>query len=110
MKKLHVSLLVALFAITVAAWASSKTTTVSGWVVDDMCGVKGARAGAEECARKCLNEGAKMVVVTDTDKRLLYVENPDALKEHIGAHVSVQGTVDGDKLHVESAQATTAGK
>ena len=68
------------------------------------CGVKGANAGAAECTKKCLKEGAKMVVVTDGDQKILTVENPDALQEHIGHHIAVTGHVDGDKIHVESAK------
>jgi hypothetical protein len=78
--------------------------TVNGWVADSKCGVKGANAGAEACTKKCLEAGAKMVVVTDTDQKVLTVSNPDALKGHEGHHVAVTGHVDGDSIHVESAK------
>ena len=57
----------------------SKAQTVHGWVSDSKCGAKGANAKAAECTKKCLSEGAKMVVVTDGDQKVLTVENPDAL-------------------------------
>ncbi len=79
-----------------------KSTTVKGYVVDDKCGAKGAHAGAEACTKKCLEGGAKMVVVTDGDQKILMVDNPDALKGHEGHHMSVTGSVKGDSIHVDS--------
>jgi len=78
--------------------------TVNGWVSDSKCGAKGANAGAAECTKKCIAEGASMVVVTDGDQKVLTVSNPDALKGHEGHHIAVTGHVDGDKIHVESAK------
>jgi len=98
--------LCALF-VTVALVSASdmgKSETVKGWVTDSMCGAKGANAAAMECTKKCLSKGAKMVVVTDGDQKVLTVENPDALKDHVGHHVSVSGEVSGDSIHVESAK------
>jgi hypothetical protein len=79
-------------------------TTVNGYVADSKCGAKGANAGAAECTKKCLKEGAKMVVVTDGDQKVLTVENPDALTGHEGHHVAVTGHVKGDSVHVESVK------
>jgi len=92
-----------------AAWAGAsddmaKETTVNGYVADSGCGVKGASAEHAACAKKCIEKGAKTVVVTDGDKKVLTVENPDALKDHIGHHVAVTGHVSGDSIHVESAK------
>src|ERR1700757_393349 len=86
-----------------AAW-DDKETTVKGWVSDSKCGAKGANASAEACTKKCLAAGAKMVVVTDKDQKVLTVDNPDALKGHEGHHVAVTGHVMGDSIHVESAK------
>jgi len=73
-------------------------------VSDSQCGVKGANAGAADCTKKCLEKGAKMVVVTDGDQKILAVENPDALKGHEGHHVAVSGHLTGDSLHVMSVK------
>ena len=86
------------------AFAGDKADTVNGWVSDSKCGVKGANAGAEGCTKKCLAEGAKMVVVTDSDQKILNVENPDALKGHEGHHIAVSGHVTGDSIHVMSVK------
>jgi hypothetical protein len=92
-----------LFVVATPSFAAD-TSTVNGWVSDSKCGVKGAHEGAAECTKKCIKEGAKMVVVTDGDQKILTVENPDALKGHEGHHIAVTGHVDGDKIHVESAK------
>jgi hypothetical protein len=101
---LAVCFLVALSAFTFAFDDMGKSATVKGWVVDDKCGAKGANAGAEACTKKCLAAGAKMVVVTDGDQKVLAVDNPDALKGHEGHHVSVTGTMGKDSIKVESVK------
>ena len=92
------------FALTALAFDDmGKSTTVNGWVSDDKCGAKGANDKAEACTKKCLAAGAKMVIVTDKDQKVLMVDNPDALKDHVGHHVAVSGHVMGDSIHVQSA-------
>jgi len=93
------------FALSAMAFDDmGKSATVNGYVVDDKCGAKGAHAGAEACTKKCLEGGAKMVVVTDGDQKVLMVDNPDALKGHEGHHVAVTGTMKGDSIHVDSTK------
>ncbi len=93
------------FALTALAFDDmGKATTVNGWVSDDKCGAKGANDKAEACTKKCLAAGAKMVIVTDKDEKVLMVENPDALKDHVGHHITVTGKVMGDSIHVDSAK------
>jgi hypothetical protein len=92
-----------MFVVALPSFAAN-TETVNGWVSDSKCGVKGAHEGAAECTKKCIAEGANMVVVTDGDQKILTVDNPDALKGHEGHHVAVTGHVTGDKIHVESAK------
>ncbi len=107
MKKLLVICLAIFFVLGLTALAfddMGKSTTVNGWVVDDKCGAKGAHAGAEACTKKCLDAGAKMVIVTDDDKKVIAVENPDALKGHEGHHVAVTGTMGKDSIKVESTK------
>jgi len=93
-----------LFFVVATPSFAADAQTVNGWVTDSKCGVKGAKAGGEDCAKKCIKEGASMVVVTDTDQKVLTVKNPEALSDHIGHHVAVTGHVEGDTIHVESAK------
>jgi hypothetical protein len=94
----------ALVSLLATASFAGDATTVNGWISDSKCGVKGAHEGAAECTKKCIAEGAAMVVVTDTDQKVLTVKNPEALKGHEGHHVAVTGHVEGDSIHVESAK------
>ena len=77
-------------------------TTVKGYVSDSQCGAKGKTNA--ECTKKCLGKGAKMVVVTDGDDKVLSVDNPDALTGHEGHHVAVTGKVSGDSIHVDNVK------
>ena len=78
--------------------------TIKGYVSDSKCGAKGANAKAAECTKKCIKEGASMVVVTDGDQKVVTVANPDALAGHEGHHVAVTGEVTGDSIHVDSVK------
>jgi hypothetical protein len=105
MRKLLLLLLAGALIVLVASVSfAADTQTVNGWVSDSKCGVKGANASSEACTKKCITAGASPVVVTDTDQKVLTVENPDALKDHYGHHVAVTGHVTGDKIHVESVK------
>jgi len=105
MKKLLWLLLVlSLVASTLTFAFASPNETVNGWVSDSQCGAKGAKEGSEACTKKCIEKGAKMVVVTDSDQKVLTVDNPDALKGHEGHHVAVTGKVTGESIHVDSAK------
>jgi pectate lyase len=82
---------------------TAKEKWVKGWVSDSKCGVKGARAGHEACGKKCLAAGEHVVFVTEHDKKVLNVDNEDALKELVGHRVSVKGTMDpaAGTIHVD---------
>lgn len=107
MKKVLLICLAVCFVLALSALAfddMAKSSTVNGWVSDDKCGAKGANAGAAACTKKCLDAGAKMVVVTDGDQKVLAVENPDALKGHEGHHVAVTGSMGKDSIKVASVK------
>jgi len=107
MRKILMICLALTFVLGLTAMAfddMGKSATVNGWVVDDKCGAKGANAGAEACTKKCLAAGAKMVIVTDGDSKVIQVENPDALKGHEGHHVAVTGSMDKDSMKVASVK------
>jgi len=107
MKKVLLICLAVCFVLALSALAfddMAKSSTVNGWVSDDKCGAKGANAKAEACTKKCLDGGAKMVIVTDKDQKILMVDNPDALKGHEGHHIAATGSVKGDSIHVDSAK------
>lgn len=102
MMKLRLSAAIAatLFAGTLALAADSSMT---GWISDSQCGVKGANEKAGECTTKCVKEhGAKYVFVNDADKKVYVVDAQDKVAAHAGHHVTVKGTVEGDTLKLDS--------
>jgi hypothetical protein len=103
-KLLFIVLALGVTSMYVGVSFSSDATTVKGYVSDSKCGAKGANAKAAECTKKCLKAGAKMVVVTDGDQKVLTVDNPDVLTGHEGHHVAVTGEVSGDSIHVDTVK------
>jgi|ERR1700722_2598078 hypothetical protein len=105
MRKFLLLMLAVAFILSVASVSfAGDAQMVNGWVSDSNCGAKGANASAAACTKKCIDGGANAVIVTDTDQKVLTVDNPDAVKGHEGHHVIVSGHVTGDKIHVDSVK------
>ncbi|MGH9668909.1 MAG: hypothetical protein ACRD3A_02200 [Terriglobales bacterium] len=104
MKKLFAVLLVMSLALLVTAGASEKVTSINGWVSDSGCGVKHAKEGGAECIKKCMTMGQKLAFVSDADKSVWAVDNPDKLAGHEGHHVTIEAHVDkkAKSVHVET--------
>lgn len=104
MKLKLVTVLALLLSAGTVAFA---TDTMTGYISDSHCGAKGAKAGHEECATKCVTEhGAKYVFVNDADHKVYTIEDQDKVAAHAGHHVTVNGTVNGDNLKVASISMT----
>jgi pectin methylesterase-like acyl-CoA thioesterase len=103
-KLLLICLALCVMFMLVGVTFAADSTTVNGVVSDSKCGAKNAGAKGAECTKKCIAAGAKMVVVTDGDQKVLTVENPDALTGHEGHHVAVTGAVTGDSMHVDTVK------
>ena len=102
----RISLLsVALLLVSLVAWAVPKDQSYSGWISDSKCGVKGANAAHAACAKKCVEGGEKPVMVADNDQKVMPIDNPDAVKDQIGQHVKVGGSMTSSgALHVDKVQ------
>ena len=85
-------LLAAVFALTVLVARAADSTQSTGWISDSMCGAKHMGTGAD-CVKKCIEGGMKPVFV-DGDKQVWSIDNPDAVKDYYGAHVTVTATED----------------
>jgi len=99
-----VLLLVTILAgLAFAKSGDAKAKWTKGWVSDSKCGTKGAGTGHEACAKKCLDGGEHVVFVDEYKQKVLNVDNPDALKDHIGHRVAVQGKIDesAGTIHVD---------
>jgi hypothetical protein len=101
-KLLLICLTLSVLFMFVGVTFAADATTVNGYVADSKCGAKGKTNA--ECTKKCIKEGAKMVVVTDDDEKVLTVENPKKLAGHEGHHVAVTGKVTGESIHVDSVK------
>jgi SpoU rRNA methylase family enzyme len=77
-----------------------------GYITDSKCGAKAAHEGAEECTAKCVKEGATLVFVNDTDKKVYAISDQDKVAAHAGHHVAVKGSVEGNTLTVASIDMT----
>ncbi len=98
--------LLVLFATMFATYGSfaldtkPKSVKMSGWVSNEKCGAKDIDNAA--CTKKCADGGSKLVFVSEKDKSVINVDNPDALKGHEGHFVSVSGKMDNGSLHVDN--------
>jgi len=102
MKRILALLVVGVSFSAVAASAAD-SSTINGWISDSMCAAKHAGSGAA-CVKKCIEGGMTPVFVSESDKAVWKIDNPDAVKNYYGSHVAVTGKVDKDSksVHVDS--------
>jgi hypothetical protein len=82
---------------------TGKQGTWSGFITDDMCAAKGAKAEHAACATKCVKEhGAKYALYNAEDKKVYILDPQDKAAEHAGHEVTVAGKVDGNTIHITS--------
>jgi Protein of unknown function (DUF5818) len=103
MKKATVVLLTALAVTAFAPLASAGTKgSWTGWITDESCGAGGAKAEHKACAKRCADNGAKLVFYNTADKKIYMLDKQDVAKQHIGHEVKVTGEADGNAIKVES--------
>jgi hypothetical protein len=95
-----------LVASSAAIARAADSSSINGWISDSMCAAKHAGTGAA-CAKKCIEGGSAPVFVDESKKAVWAIDNPDAVKEYYGAHVTIQATTDADKksVHIDSIAA-----
>jgi hypothetical protein len=105
MKKTIAALLgiLAIIALPLATSAGTKGTW-TGWITDDSCGAKGAKAEHADCARRCLENGGKLVFYNTADEKIYSLDNQEAAKGHIGHQVKVTGEAEGNDIKVEKIE------
>jgi hypothetical protein len=104
-KRIIASLVIAVSFAAVAANAAD-STTINGYISDSMCGAKHAGTGAE-CAKKCISRGEKPVFVDEAKKEVWTIDNPEAVKEYYGGHVTITAKADAGakSVHIDSIAA-----
>jgi hypothetical protein len=97
------TLLLAALSLTALTASAAGSAKINGWISDSMCGAKHAGSGAA-CVKKCINGGMSPVFVDEAKKAVWTIDNPDAVKDFYGAHVSVTATADQAKksVHIDS--------
>ncbi len=104
MKKLSV-FVVCCLVLSLAAFASPKSAKMTGWISDAMCGAKGASAAHKDCANKCASGGEALVFVDDKDHKVMKIANQDAVKDHVGEHVTIEASEKDGSLQVDKVAA-----
>ena len=101
--KRALALLFAVFALTAMAAGAAGSTKINGWISDSMCGAKHAGSGAD-CVKKCIKSGLAPVFVDEAKKAVWTIDNPEAVKDFYGDHVTVTATADAAKksVHIEA--------
>ena len=103
MTRCSLALAVASMVLLVSSSSLAKDKWTKGWVSDSKCGAKGVGTGHVDCGNKCLKDGEKVVFVDEYKHKVYNVDNPDALKDHMGHRVAVQGPIDeaNGSIHVD---------
>jgi hypothetical protein len=94
-----------LFAAVSMAALAADSTKIDGWISDSGCGAKHAGSGAG-CVKVCIEGGGKPVFVDEAKKEVWAIDNPDAVKEAYGKHVTITATADtgAKSVHVTKVE------
>ncbi len=100
------ALLVMICSLATVAARAGDSAKLNGWISDSMCGAKHAGSGAA-CVKKCVSGGMQPVFVDEGKKEVWKIDNPDAVKDFYGDHVSISATANEDKksVHIDSIEA-----
>jgi len=108
---LGVSVALALMSASILSAADGAAVIHKGWFSDEGCAKSKVESGklgpnGRDCVQKCLREGAKMVFVDETAKKMYYVDNPDVAKGQESHYVEVAGSLNAEKqtLHLASVK------
>jgi hypothetical protein len=88
------------------SWAAPKDQIYTGEITDSACATMGSHAGmgkpAKDCARACVQRGAKFVLFNAAAKTVYQLDDQKKLEQFAGAKVVVTGTLDNSTktIHV----------
>jgi hypothetical protein len=114
MKKILTGTLLLALALAVPALllADHHTESASwtGWITDENCGAKGAKAEHKDCAERCVKNGAKWALYNTADKGVYILSNQEAAAKMAGQEVIVKGKPGKEKntIEVESIEPVPA--
>jgi hypothetical protein len=97
--------------------ARGHNTVLRGWLSDEGCASRRANGGTytgttPDCAKKCVRESKRIVLVDPNHKRLLTILNGDAATERVGDYVEISGDLDEQArtLHIDSLKLLENGR
>ena len=93
----------ALALMTIGFAASVMAAEYKGFVEDTACANKPEMKGDAACAQKCIKGGSPAVLVTD-DGKVYKIANQDKIVASAGKNVTVDGTLKGETLTVDSVK------
>lgn len=97
--------LIAVVLLAISTWtqAAGQKKTLTGTVSDVMCGAKHMMTDvtAAECTNKCVGMGTKYALVVGSQVYELNSKT-ERLDKLAGKKAKISGTVDGNKVQVES--------
>jgi hypothetical protein len=97
-----------LLAYPMFAGSTPANEVVKGWLSDASCAKNRAKGGAYtatglECAKECVAEGKKIVLIDPDRKKVIDIANQDAVKKNLGDYVELTGSTNAQNvLHVDS--------
>ena len=110
MNKLGLAL-AALLLLSTAALAAPKASTFKGEIMDSACAKAGSHDGmmkqaglktAKDCTEACVKGGNKYVLYSKSTKKVYQLDDQTKPQQFAGQNVTVEGTLDGDSIHVSS--------
>jgi len=97
--------------------AGGGKSTLRGWLSDEDCAGGRASSGTytgtnPDCAKKCVRDGKKIVLVDPVHKRLMTIANQNAAREQVGDYVEINGELDeqAGSLRIDSLKLLEKGR
>jgi hypothetical protein len=97
-------ILAAMLFLCPVSGSKASTTKFTGWITDELCGVRGAMESHKECAIKCWKQGRKLVFYSEADRKIYKLDNQEMAFEHVAQEVDLVGELDGDTIKVSSIE------
>ena len=87
------------FAVGICMTLSAQNVTLTGWFSDSTCASARAASGTfsatnPECARKCIENGAAPVFISEQAKAVFKVKDYPSVIDDLGYQVEVTATLD----------------
>jgi len=97
----------ALAMFSLVASAADKTMSWTGWISNSTCGAKDASAAGKACTEACIKKGATYVFVDSKSKKVIKIDNQDAVNADadLGHEVAVTGSMMKGSVHVDKIEA-----